>query len=162
MQRPTAAGYTLIEVMVVAGMIALLASIALPTYEQYVQRAQAGRAARDIATISQAIARFETVNARLPVDLAEIRMAAEKDPWGNFYVYLNLPADEQRFRNGGGAGTPPDSRKDRFNRPVNTDFDLFSVGKDGSTEANLKGDSSLDDVVRAKDGSFIGFARDFE
>ncbi len=162
MRKPSVAGYTLIEVLVIAGMIALLASIAMPTYEQYVQRAQAGRAARDITEIAQLIARFETENARLPVDLAEIGMASDKDPWGRLYVYLNLPTTETNFRSGGGSGTPPDVRTDRFNRPVNTDFDLFSQGKDGGSEASLTGSLSLDDVVRAKDGSFVGFARDFQ
>lgn len=162
MCKPVAAGYTLIEVLIALAVIGLLATIAIPSYERYAERAQASRAARDIAEIAQGIARFETEKARLPADLHEIKMDSLKDPWGNLYVYLNLPVNEMNFRSGGGAGTPPDVRTDRFNRPVNTDFDLFSRGKDGQTEPSLTGSGSLDDVVRCKDGSYIGFARDFD
>ena len=42
--------------------------------------------------------------------------------------------------------------------PINTDFDLYSVGADGRTAAPLTARFSHDDVVRANNGSFIGLA----
>ncbi|MBW2244968.1 MAG: prepilin-type cleavage/methylation domain-containing protein, partial [Deltaproteobacteria bacterium] len=50
------------------------------------------------------------------------------------------------------------ARKDRFLVPINTSFDLYSMGKDGQTRAPLNPPVSRDDVVRANDGSFIGLA----
>ena len=45
--------------------------------------------------------------------------------------------------------------------PINTDFDLYSMGPDGKSVAPLTAAFSQDDVVRANDGSFIGVAKDY-
>ena len=52
-------------------------------------------------------------------------------------------------------------RKDHNLHPLNTEFDLYSVGKDGSSSAPLTAANSLDDIVWARDGSFVGRAKDF-
>lgn len=53
------------------------------------------------------------------------------------------------------------ARKDRFLVPINSDFDLYSVGPDGLTQASLANRDSLDDVIRAADGAFYGLAENF-
>ena len=50
------------------------------------------------------------------------------------------------------------ARKDRFLVPINSTYDLYSVGKDGKTVAALTAKASKDDIVRANDGAFIGLA----
>ena len=64
---------------------------------------------------------------------------------------------------GGNAsgGPQPKPRKDRFLVPINSDYDLFSMGKDGESVAPLTAKASRDDVVRASDGAFIGLASNF-
>jgi general secretion pathway protein G len=52
-------------------------------------------------------------------------------------------------------------RKDRNLVPINTDFDLYSMGPDGASAAPLTAAASQDDVVRANNGSFIGQAKDY-
>ncbi len=52
-------------------------------------------------------------------------------------------------------------RKDRFLVPLNTGFDLYSMGPDGRSVAPLTAAASRDDVVWANDGAFIGPASDF-
>jgi general secretion pathway protein G len=52
-------------------------------------------------------------------------------------------------------------RKDRFLVPLNTDFDLYSVGRDGESVPPLSAAKSRDDVVRAANGAFIGLASKF-
>jgi general secretion pathway protein G len=49
-------------------------------------------------------------------------------------------------------------RKDRNRAPLNTDFDLYSLGPDGESALPLPAAPSLDDVVRAADGKYIGRA----
>jgi general secretion pathway protein G len=49
-------------------------------------------------------------------------------------------------------------RKDLALVPINTDFDLYSKGRDGATQPPLTAASSRDDIVRANDGQFIGLA----
>lgn len=67
--------------------------------------------------------------------------------------------------NGGGGGPPcggvGEARKDRFLVPINSDFDLYSMGKDRNTVAPLNPPMSQDDVIRASDGGFYGLARNF-
>ena len=42
--------------------------------------------------------------------------------------------------------------------PLNSDFDLYSLGPDGESALALPAAPSHDDVVRAKDGKYIGLA----
>ena len=73
------------------------------------------------------------------------------DPWGRPYVYTDLSQ----------KGSKGNARKDGKLNPINSDFDLFSVGEDGLTTAPLKPPQSRDDVIRARDGAFLGLAADF-
>ena len=59
---------------------------------------------------------------------------------------------------GGDCKNPKGARKDRFLHPLNSTYDLYSVGKDGKTVAALTAKASKDDIIRANDGGFIGLA----
>ncbi len=52
-------------------------------------------------------------------------------------------------------------RKDRFLVPINSDYDLYSKGKDGESKAPLSPKVSHDDIIRANDGAFVGLASEF-
>ena len=60
-----------------------------------------------------------------------------------------------------GPGPVGQARKDRFLVPLNSDFDLYSLGKDKSSAAPLNAKASRDDILRALDGGFIGVAAKF-
>jgi general secretion pathway protein G len=145
------AGLTLLELMLVVGLIAILTAIAVPGYTQYAERSRVSQAARDIGDLQMRIERFRTRQLRLPNDLAEIDRADLRDPWGRAYVFYDY--DEGR--------SPDPSRRDRNLRPLNTDYDLYSIGKDGASHKLLSNRNSDDDVIRALDGSFIGRGKDF-
>jgi general secretion pathway protein G len=49
-------------------------------------------------------------------------------------------------------------RKDDELVPLNSDFDLYSLGPDGESALALPAAPSHDDVVRAGNGSYIGLA----
>ena len=57
-----------------------------------------------------------------------------------------------------GGGKP---RKDGKLKPMNSDFDLYSKGRDGLTKEKLDDKESVDDVVRVFDGQFINLASKF-
>ena len=64
------------------------------------------------------------------------------------------------------GGEPPcagvsGARKDRFLVPINSDFDVYSMGQNLDTVAPLNPPKSQDDVIRASDGGFYGLARNF-
>ena len=52
-------------------------------------------------------------------------------------------------------------RKDHNEHPLSTDFDLYSMGKDGKSVAPLTAKASRDDIIRARNGGFIGLASDY-
>ena len=83
---------------------------------------------------------------------SEIGIGPMLDPWGNAYVYLLHDPPPKKTKG---------ARKDRFLTPVNSDYDLYSVGIDGGTQAAFTAKVSRDDVVRANDGGFVGLADDF-
>jgi general secretion pathway protein G len=67
---------------------------------------------------------------------------------------------------GGGGGGPPcgsigGARKDRFLVPINSDFDLYSMGVDGESVGPLTAKKSHDDIIRANDGGYYGLASNF-
>jgi general secretion pathway protein G len=42
--------------------------------------------------------------------------------------------------------------------PLNSNYDLYSVGRDGVSSPPMNAQNSRDDVVRANDGGFVGLA----
>ncbi|MEZ4334364.1 MAG: prepilin-type N-terminal cleavage/methylation domain-containing protein [Myxococcota bacterium] len=68
----------------------------------------------------------------------------------------------------GGGGRPSGDpsimgqvRKDRFQVPINRDFDLYSMGPDGDSRSTLNAPASRDDIIRANDGAFYGVAEEY-
>ena len=150
-QRPQCErGWTLIELLLVCAIIGTLASLALPSLQQAIDHARVAKAIGDIGAIEAELAGFASSDDSLPTTLAGIDRGGYLDPWGNPYRYLRFPK---------GAKTPVgQARKDRFLVPINSDYDLYSMGKDGATAAPLTAKASHDDVIRANDGGFIGLA----
>lgn len=135
---------------VVAGV---LLAIAVPSYQKFIARQKVVACVIDLAKIAQEIEKYRTSRGGLPDSLAEVSGIPQTDPWGNTYRYLNFSADIP-----GIAGM---IRKDHNLHPLNTEFDLYSVGADSTSSPPLTARASRDDVIWARDGSFIGLASDY-
>ncbi|GAA5071098.1 pilin [Lysobacter panacisoli] len=68
-------GFTLIELMIVVAIIAILAAIALPAYQDYVTRAQVSEGISLSTGAKVAIATYYGDNARFPTDNEDAGMA---------------------------------------------------------------------------------------
>ncbi|HRC45374.1 MAG TPA: hypothetical protein PLT27_15085, partial [Nitrospira sp.] len=68
---------------------------------------------------------------------------------------------DSAYAAGAGNGSAGKPRKDRFLHPINSDYDLYSMGKDGESVEPLTAQKSHDDVIRANDGGFVGLAVEF-
>ncbi len=123
-RAPRAAGFTLLELLVVMVIIGLLAGFVAPRYFSQVGKSQVKAAKAQVDALDKAIEQFRLDMNRLPTTeegLAALNVAppnepnwagpylkkdVPRDPWGHPYVYL-------------APGTH------------NNDFDLMSYGKDG-------------------------------
>jgi general secretion pathway protein G len=145
-------GFTLIEVMITICIIGTLAAIAIPNYIGYRDKANNARAISDIKNLELAIQNFYVTTGQYPDSLDQVASPVPKDPWGTPYQYLRID---------GGSAPPGHRRKDHAMVPVNTDFDLYSMGKDMDTTAPFTASNSQDDIVRANNGGFVGLVSDF-
>lgn len=141
-------GFQLLELLIGLAILSILVMIAYPSYTAYLDRTNNALAASDIQTISLAIERFYVINNRYPDSLAEAHIDNMRDPWGKPYQYLRI--------DGAGLKGKGQLRKDKFLVPVNSDYDLYSMGKDGESVPPFTAKKSHDDIVRANNGKYIG------
>ncbi len=146
-------GFTIVELLIAVAIGALLLAIAAPVYTTYVERSRSAQAISDLAALDMRIERFVSNNFRPPAALTDLPGDLPADPWGRPYRYLRIE--------GAPASILGDVRKDRNLNPVNSDYDLYSVGPDGDSRPPLANRLSQDDIVRAGNGGFLGQAADF-
>jgi len=126
LRRPRPAGFTLIEIMLVVGIITVLMGAAIYYLSGNLDIAKEQRVRADIQAISMQLKTYETLNLFLPSSEQGLKALVERpttqpvperwkqmlekmpvDPWGHTYAY----------RNPGRKNTKG--------------FDLFSFGSDG-------------------------------
>lgn len=145
-------GFTVIEMMLVIAIVGVLAVIAVASYAKYRERIETMQAISDIGSLQPLIAQYALDNNGYPDTLADVGRANMKDPWGNPYQYVSHDDNKNRGQ----------WRKDHNIVPINSDYDLWSSGKDGQSSPPLTAKPSRDDIVRANNGRFVGLASDFD
>jgi len=135
-------GFTLLELLVVTAIIGILATLITPSYRYFVSKTQMTRSKAEIRALEKDIYAFALEKGSLPAQLTDIGRGTILDPWKRPYMYNPVPS---RISVG----------------LANTDFDLYSMGQDGATAAAFSDPASLDDIVRAGDGSYVGIANDY-
>ena len=163
-------GFTLIELMVVLVIIGVLAALIVPNVLDRADDARVTAARTDVNNLVQALKLYKLDNQRYPTSEQGLQALVAKptagsippnwkpyldklpnDPWGRPYVYTDLSQ----------KGSKGKARKDGKLNPINSDFDLYSLGEDGVSTGPLTAPKSKDDVIRARDGAFLGLAADF-
>jgi general secretion pathway protein G len=144
-------GFTLFELLVTVAIVVVLGVLATSQYGAYIERTKVNNAKADIVAMEVTIERFHSRTFRYPVDLAEAGLETQLDPWQRPYHYTDL----------GGKGAKGKARKDHKLNPLNSDYDLFSAGRNGVFKTQVDQKDSLDDVIRARDGAFVDLAKNF-
>jgi len=158
-------GYSLVELMIVVAIIATLAAIAIPSYTEMVNQAKVVAAMGDIRHIQFEIEFFFANNGSYPESLSQVNEGDRRDPWGELYQYLKIAGASSDKGKGKGKGGGTDKvagcRKDKNLVPLNSDYDLFSKGRDKDYVAPITARKSWDDIIRANNGNFIGLAKNY-
>ena len=131
-------------------LVGVLLAIAMPYYGDWRNRVKTVQAANEIIGNEALVETYVAANSTLPNSWADMPLARSIDPWGRPYMYYNIQA------NGKGH-----ARKDHALNPLNTDYDMYSVGPDGVSKAQITQKDSLDDVIRASNGGYVGIASGF-
>ena len=151
-RRPAATrGLTLVELMFVVAIVAVLVSLAVSGWGAWRNKIKTKTAVDDITALSLVIDDYYADKGELPASLSDIGRAGMTDSWGAPYVYLDLTSTKGKGK----------ARKDHSLVPLNSDYDLFSMGPDGKSASPLTAASSRDDILRASNGRFIGVAADY-
>ena len=113
-----AAGFTLIEVLLVVAILGILAGVVVVNFGGKTERANIGACRTSIKAICTAIDMFEVDTGRLPASLANlntsdgspnwngpyIRGGVPKDPWGNEFSYTKRSASDYEVASNGPEG----------------------------------------------------------
>ena len=133
--------FTLVELLITVAIVATLAVIGVPQYTSYKDNQNNTTATIDIRNIESQIERYRILNGSPPATLAAANIIPPIDPWGNAYIYVNPP-----------------NRLDKYGNPLNKDYDLLSMGKDGQTDTKIWKSAAADDIIRGNTGAYIGLA----
>jgi len=140
-------GFTLVELAIALAILGVLGALSLNQYLAYIERVRVARAVIEMKDITSQLDPIAFEGGTLPTSLAAIGLGGRRDPWGRPYEYVRV------------KGAPGwKLRKDQFLVPLNSDYDLYSKGKDGLSQSQITHRFSRDDVVRGNDGAFLGLA----
>jgi len=148
-----AQGFSLLELLIAVTIISALAAIAIQSYGSFKSQAETKQAITDLQTIDTSIQLYRQANNAYPTSLDLVPQGSILDPWGNAYQYLQI--------DGGSVKGKGQMRKDKSLVPINSDFDLYSMGPDGKSSAPLTAKASQDDIIRANNGGYVGVASNY-
>lgn len=150
-RSPRHQGFTVVEILIVVAAIGTLCSVALPLFMKYISKSRVVRSVVDMHAIDEDLGIHYAQTGHYPETLEEIHGRRLLDPWGSPYQYFNYVTRT-------GNGLP---RQDRFLAPLNTDYELYSLGPDGLTTSVVTRVTGPDDIVRAHNGAYLGPAWEY-
>lgn len=90
MHQTRVAGFTLIELMIVIAIVGILATIALPSYQERIIRSQVQEALSLSSMAEEEIQSYYKIRGRLPVDNAAVGLPAPEVIVGNYVQALEI------------------------------------------------------------------------
>jgi general secretion pathway protein G len=142
-------GFTLAETLLGTALLAVGLDAAVELVSTRIEQSHVEQAEQDLARLQSAIEGYRAAHHDLPGSLSELGSAVPRDPWGRPYEYVSFDL----------KGTV--GQRSLEGLPINSEYDLYSLGADGRTDANLRSETGRDDIVRGRDGSYIGPAAGF-
>ncbi len=166
-QKGIISGFTLVELLTAIAILGTIAAIAVPAYSHYIDKARITKAISEIVILQKEIKLYEVDRDALPDTLDDIGWGNLLDPYGNPYQYISF-SDQGNGKGNKGKGSKGKGnkgkgkkRKDQWDNPLNDDYDLYSMGRDGLSAQHLNNPKSYDDILRVHEGRFIGLASEY-
>lgn len=85
-------GYSLLELLIVLGIIMVLFTVALPNYNRMMNKAKVGRANIELHSLALSLSEYQLDNGNYPTNLNQLTQGASpyirvipRDPWNNTY-----------------------------------------------------------------------------
>ena len=145
---------TLVELIVVMAMIGTVVSIGVPTYTNYIDKVHNSQAIEDIRFIEAALKVYRTDHGTFPDTLDQVPLTQRLDPWNHPYGYFRIEGRSEQEKQ-------QNCRHLGYCIPLNNDFDLYSMGKNGKTNRNLPAKKTRDDIIRLHDGAYVGLVSEY-
>lgn len=159
-------GFTLVEMLAVVAIIVILAALVVGGMKYATEKTNTNKAKIQVALLSSAIEQYKIDTGSYPAsqsptgenESANLRkllfLDARDDPNKAKKMYLAQleETDKQGWITGTGDSakiTDPWGNEYRYRAgkaAVNQDFDVWSIGKDGKTQDDLKAKDSIDDI----------------
>jgi general secretion pathway protein G len=154
-----------VELLTAIAILGTIAAIAVPAYSHYIDKARITKAISEIVILQKEIKLYEIEQDALPDTLDDIGWGNLLDPYGNPYQYTSF-ADQGKGNKGKGSKGKGSKgkvkkRKDQWDNPLNDDYDLYSMGRDGMSAQHLNNPKSYDDILRVREGRFIGLVSEY-
>ncbi len=137
---------TLVELLLVVAIAGTLAAIGIPVYTNYMDKVNNNKVLVDIREVESKIVAFQVEFGAPPNNLAQVGVNLN-DPWGRPYRYLRIQGLDP---------LPAGHQHDKHDKPLNPDFDLYSIGKDGITDPKIWKANAYDDIIRCNNGAYVG------
>ncbi|MCB1800994.1 MAG: prepilin-type N-terminal cleavage/methylation domain-containing protein [Gammaproteobacteria bacterium] len=167
---PRQRGFSLVELMIAVAILAVIAAIAIPLYQGYINEARIGTAIKDIRQAELILDDLALDNGLAGLDgntgtvrgmylqsgtlvLGAVGTApsgtkAWLDPWDRIYRYQRNTADNSGVRTDASGAISNSAAAS----PAPQAYDVFSLGPDGVQNS--------DDIVRGCNGAFVGVDAD--
>lgn len=143
-------GFTLIELMIVVAIIGVLASIAVPQYQNYVARAQVSEAISLASSAKTAVSEYYVTNGAFPANNTTAGISDAADIKGSYVASVTVGTDgvitakmKAASTDGGGvvgalANTTLDFRPEASDSTTNSGSITWECGPGGATPIPTK------------------------
>src|SRR5260221_12787574 len=125
-------GFSILEMAIVLAIAGTLIAVTGPRLQGCIDRNRVAEAVVEIGEMSTKIRQYEVSKAMLPDTLADVNYGGRVDPWNQPYEYVNLRTSPASVK----------ARKDKNLKPLNYDYDLYSIGPGGLTAASPRNGTS--------------------